>query len=213
MMFFLSQVWIGKDEAARYRLYDCYAWHKAVWQAFPDMDQQLRSFLFRVDDKQERFRVLLLSQTCPVAPKWGEWQTKEISSSFLSHEYYLFQLRANPTVKKAVLLEEGRKKKNGQRVGIYDEAALQDWLCRKALSSGIEVLEVLVGPNSTQYFMRNGQRGKHNSVDFQGLLRVQERDKFTQAFLQGIGSAKTFGFGLLMLEPCIKTQEEKGHPQ
>lgn len=211
MMFFLSQVWIGKDEAARYRLYDCYAWHQAVWQAFPNMDKQPRSFLFRVDDKQDRFRVLLLSQTCPTAPKWGTWQTKEISPAFLSHDYYLFQLRANPTIKKTVFLEEDQKKKNGRRIGIYDESALQSWLSRKASSSGMELLEISVGSNTAQYFTRNGKRGKHDAVDFQGLLRVADRDAFAQAFFHGIGSAKTFGFGLLMLEPCTKTQDALRH--
>ncbi|NLG15041.1 MAG: type I-E CRISPR-associated protein Cas6/Cse3/CasE, partial [Lentisphaerae bacterium] len=40
-----------------------------------------------------------------------------------------------------------------------------------------------------------------NSVDASGILEVVERDSFTKGFSQGIGSAKGFGFGLLMLQP------------
>jgi CRISPR system Cascade subunit CasE len=43
--------------------------------------------------------------------------------------------------------------------------------------------------------------GKHVAVDFRGVLRVQDREKFKRTFAAGIGSAKGFGFGLLMLEP------------
>jgi CRISPR system Cascade subunit CasE len=38
-------------------------------------------------------------------------------------------------------------------------------------------------------------------VEFQGSLRVVDPNKFRSAFAQGIGSAKAFGFGMLVLAP------------
>ena len=50
-------------------------------------------------------------------------------------------------------------------------------------------------------FVREGHRGKHISVDFRGVLHVMAPDIFNAAFQNGIGPAKAFGFGLLMLDP------------
>jgi CRISPR system Cascade subunit CasE len=50
-------------------------------------------------------------------------------------------------------------------------------------------------------FVKQGHRGKHIGVDFQGVLRVTDRAAFHYAFETGIGPAKAFGFGLLMLQP------------
>lgn len=200
-MTYLSRIFVGKDEAARQRLRDAYAWHQQMWHAFPGLDGQERSFLFRVDDKREQFRVLLLSQVRPVVPEWGEWRTKEVADNFLSHDRYLFQLRANPTVKRVVRHADGSRKTNGRRTGIYDEPGQRAWMERKAVESGFQVVECVVAPPMSGYFVKNGKRGKHNSVDFQGLLRVLDRMAFEQAFHRGIGPAKAFGFGLLMLQP------------
>jgi CRISPR-associated protein Cas6/Cse3/CasE subtype I-E len=60
---------------------------------------------------------------------------------------------------------------------------------------------VTIGAPIDEHFTRNGKRGKHVSVDFQGILNVTNQDRFKKAFCKGIGSAKAFGFGLLMLQP------------
>ena len=200
-MTYLSQILVGKGEAARDRLWDSYSWHRKLWDAFPGRPDASRSFLFRVDDKRDDFRILLLSLEHPVAPDWGRWHTKEVAASFLAHDCYRFQLRANPTVKRVVRLPGGDRKKNGRRTGIYDEASLLAWLERKAGESGFRIAEAVAGPPQETHFVKEGKKGKHNAVDFQGVLRILHREAFARAFHQGIGPAKAFGFGLLMLEP------------
>jgi len=211
-MTYLSQIWVNRDVAARQLLSDTYAWHQALWAAFPGKDGELRQFLFRVDDQHQKFRVLLVSPDRPVVPDWGMWETKEVVASFLSHKTYRFQLRANPTVKRIVHDEDGSKKKNGRRTGIYDEAGLRAWLDRKAEQSGFVVEECVVAPPMVSFFVnRQRKRGKHNSVDFQGFLRVIDHGAFERAFHRGIGSAKAFGFGMLMLQPIARARGgEKG---
>lgn len=202
-MTYLSQIWVGKDVAVKQRLSDSYAWHKALWTAFPDRDGKPRHFLFRIDDKRQRFRVLLLSPDRPVLPGWGLWETKEVSPSFLMHERYLFQLRANPTIKRVVRDDNGSKKKNGRRDAITDETGLRAWLDRKADQFCFAVEDCVVGPPMESFFInKQRERGKHSSVDFQGLLRVTDHGVFKRAFHEGIGPAKAFGFGLIMLQPA-----------
>ncbi len=200
-MSYLSQVRVGKGEAARLRLGDPYAWHQRLWRAFPGKDGKPRNFLFRVDDKHEFFRVLLLSPEPPVVPNWGSWEVKKVADGFLSHDRYLFQVRANPTIKRVVRDTAGERKKNGRRTGIYDFDGLHSWIGRKAQHAGIEILDCSPGPPIHSYFVKDSRRGKHIAVDFQGLLRVKDRAAFEKAFRAGIGPAKAFGFGLLMLQP------------
>jgi len=201
-MTYLSQIWVHHGEAAKRRFSDAYVWHQVLWSAFPGKDGQRRQFLFRVDDKHQRFRVMLLSPDRPIVPEWGTWETKEVAASFLSYRHYRFQLRANPTVKRVVRDKDGNKKKNGRRIGIYDEAGLGSWLDGKAEQSGFLVKECEIAPPMESCFVnKNGHRGKHNSVDFQGILEVIDREVFVGAFHHGIGPAKAFGFGLLMLQP------------
>jgi CRISPR system Cascade subunit CasE len=56
----------------------------------------------------------------------------------------------------------------------------------------------------TETFVKKNKKGKHITVDFGGVLEVKKRERFKQAFLEGIGTAKAFGYGLLVLQPIIK---------
>jgi CRISPR system Cascade subunit CasE len=204
-MTWLSQIHVGKDEAARLRLNDTYAWHQRLWQVFSDTGEQERSFLFRIDDRHHRFRVLLLSPGAPSEQGWGTWQSKEVAPSFLQHDCYYFQLRANPTVKRVTRGDNGERKKNGRRTAIYDAGGLRDWIERKAIQSGFELLSFTSDPPIPYFFVKKGHRGKHIAVDFKGSLRVTNQERFERAFSKGIGPAKSFGFGLLMLQPAAQT--------
>ncbi len=193
-MTFLSQVLVHKKEAAELKIRDNYAWHKILWSVFPESDQRKRDFLFRIDDIHPHFRVLLLSPNRPILPEWGKWQTKTVSDKFLMHPRYRFQFRANPTMKRSV---------DKRRIGIYAETKLREWLARKASDNGFDVNldDLAVSAPIDTVFRRNGRHGKHVSVDFRGTLKVKDYGQFKEAFHNGIGTAKAFGFGMLMLQP------------
>ncbi len=190
----LSAVTLTKREALQARLCDVYAWHQGIWQAFPGRDGDRRDFLFRVDDRSSSFRLYVLSHTEPAAPPWGRWQSKAVGPSFLEHARYRFQLKANPTLRQS----ESRK-----RVGLCDETKLRNWMQRKADQHGFAVAaeELVITPPMEETFVKHGRRGKHLAVDLRGVLTVTDRDRFRAAFETGIGSAKAFGFGLLLLQP------------
>ncbi len=200
-MSYLSRIQLGKAEAAKLLLRDSYAWHRRLWLTFPGQEGQRRSFLFRIDDRHDAFRVLLLSPGPPAPQAWGAWQVAEVKPDFLRHERYLFQVRANPTVKRVVHEGGGAFKRNGRRTGIYDREGLRSWMGRKAAQSGFALLECDPGPPMHGSFVKDGRGGKHTGVDFRGALRVTDSAAFERAFHTGIGPAKAFGFGLLMLQP------------
>jgi hypothetical protein len=80
---------------------------------------------------------------------------------------------------------------------------LLSWLVRKGEAHGFtfDPNQVRTIPRSRQYFIKSGSLGLHHGVEFQGTLRVVDPDKFRHAFAHGIGSAKAFGFGMLVLAP------------
>ena len=190
----LSRITLGRSQAVTMRMSDSYAWHQALWKAFPRRDDEARDFLFRIDDVGRDFQVMLLSASEPELPVWGHWELKRVAPSFLDYQTYAFQLRANPTM---------RRSKDRRRLAIYQEQRLVDWLQRKAGNHGFEVSgdSLVVGAPMDESFIRGNQRGKHVSVDFHGMLKVTNRSLFQETFQKGIGSAKAFGFGMLMLQP------------
>jgi CRISPR system Cascade subunit CasE len=190
----LTQITVNKTVAAHKCLSDAYAWHKALWEAFPDRPDDNRDFLFRTDDQRSEFRVLLLSPYKPTPQTWGQWESKPISEDFLTHSHYAFQLKVNPTK---------RRCEDRRRLGIYNVTELKDWMTRKAQQFGFSLIEesLSIGSPMDETFLKNHHRGKHVSVDFTGHLTVTDPIAFKTGFEQGIGSAKAFGFGLLMLQP------------
>ncbi len=193
-MNYLTRITLGKSQAARLRISDAYAWHRKLWESFPGHDDEKNHFLFRVDDVKRDLAVLMLSRTKPVIPEWGHWETKKIAESFLRHTKYRFQIKANPTM---------RRSRDRRRLGLYREDMLLEWINRKAAQNGfdIEKNELVIGAPMDEFFVKNSRRGKHVAVDFKGALSVVDRDLFIDAFSNGIGSAKAFGFGMLMLRP------------
>ncbi|MBI4324051.1 MAG: type I-E CRISPR-associated protein Cas6/Cse3/CasE [Chloroflexi bacterium] len=78
---------------------------------------------------------------------------------------------------------------------------LAQWLRRKASASGFAVENLQVIPQGDLSFSKPGTRGTHAAVDFRGTLEVTDPAGFHRAFTAGIGSAKAFGFGLLVIAP------------
>lgn len=200
---FLTRICIGVDEALHARLTDAYAWHRGLWDAFPGRDGEPRDFLTRVDQKDRVAEALMLSPGPPAARPWGEWESREVAPGFLDHDRYLFSLRANPTVKRVVRDGTGARRKNGRRTRICSTEDLRAWLVHKASGSGFSTCDdrLSVGAPADQTSWRRNRQVIHSRVDYQGVLEVTDRERFHAAHRQGIGPAKAFGFGLLLLKP------------
>lgn len=143
---------------------------------------------------------------------------------FVEGQVLRFRVRANPTKK----THPDPNRKNGQRKPLMHETEQIQWLGRKGQNGGFELIPL---PNDTSWIDpfaeepdeskvevrvtplnyvtgRKGitenqtQRIDHYGVDFDGVLRVTDPEAFTQTVVQGVGSAKGFGFGLLSLAPA-----------
>jgi CRISPR system Cascade subunit CasE len=216
----LTQILLPYENAVRcLRIRDTYDWHQRVWQAFGGRDGQPRDFLIRVDRKEKAYRVLILSRSVPARPDWCPsdcFGTKEIPNKFFEHPRYRFSLLANPTWK-PVKDENGNyiaDAKKRKRRAITKREDLIAWLQRKAEKGGFklilkkenefgkEVEALRTIPRGREFFHKDGRsHGTHTAVEFQGELTVTDPAQFRATVAAGIGSAKAFGFGLLVLAP------------
>jgi CRISPR system Cascade subunit CasE len=208
------------------KISDSYSWHQKLWECFPGAPEAQRDFLSRIDQLEGAYRLWILATRKPVRPQWcpqDGFAFKEIAPSFLTHRYYAFDLRANP-VKTLVqrgpngetLLKPNGKRKSGKRVPLVKPEELHAWLVQKGkvrcrdqvtgidVPGGFRIVEekpLEISPMVEDYFDRKGQSGYHGGVQFRGILEVTDRDRFIESYQSGIGGAKSFGFGLLLLAP------------
>lgn len=207
-MMHLTQIKLDVPTAARLQIRDVYDWHQRVWQCFPGRDGRQRDFLTRLDRQSEGFRLLVVSPAEPVRPSWcpttyESWKVKLIPDKYLRCHQYAFQLRANPTKKVAAQNTDGTFKKNGRREPLRKREDLVLWINRKGQEGGFLVDEktLCTFSQGREYFDKNGMRGLHSAVEFQGRLTVNSPKAFYDVFRHGIGPAKAFGFGLLVIAP------------
>lgn len=228
-MSWLARLEVDAEIARAEDISDSYTWHKKLWNCFPNVPDQKRTeigFLTRIDTLEGAFRLWVMSKLKPVCPQWclpDGFALKEIAASFLTHSYYAFDLKANP-VKAAVqkdskgdpMLKPNGKQKRGKRVPLVKPDDLRAWLvhkgevrCRdkdtgKNIPGGFRIVDekpLEISPMVESHFRKKGQSGYHGGVQFRGTLEVTDREKFIETYQAGIGSAKSFGFGLLLLAP------------
>jgi CRISPR system Cascade subunit CasE len=206
-MSWLACIEIDAETAFSAGVPDSYGWHQRVWRCFPGQPDRKRDFLTRVDTLQGAFRLWLLSRSRPVCPDWcpsDRFAVKEIATSFLAHRYYAFNLRANPVKSLVQRNAQGERARRGKRVPLVNREELRAWLDRKAQQGGFRIVAdkpLDIGPLVKSHFRKREHAACHGGVEFRGVLEVTDPSKFEETYYTGVGSAKGFGFGLLLLKP------------
>ena len=85
------------------------------------------------------------------------------------------------------------------------EQAIVNWMDRKAGSIGVKLESVQATGYQWNSLHTRGctdRRAGFSSVDYQGILQVSEPDIFREHLATGIGPAKRFGCGLMLICKC-----------
>lgn len=226
-MNWLSRIQIHAEVARKEGILDNYAWHKRLWEdCFTPSPEAKRDFLSRIESLEGVFQVWILSRRKPHRPKWCPeegYGIKKVAPSFLSHQYYAFDLRANPVKTiaregpdgKSILRPNG-KKISGKRIPLVKHDELRDWIerkgrvrCREQITGkdvpgGFQLVAekpLEISPMVKNHFRKNSHAAYHGGVQFRGTLKVTDRERFIETYQSGVGPAKSFGFGLLLLAP------------
>jgi len=196
---YLSKLLLNpRSRAARQDLADRYELHRTLLNAFPAELPSDERVLYRVEDNRDLAFVSILVQS-RYLPNWDEVermqqrgylvdapQIRTIVTDAAQGQRLPFRLQANPTVKR-----------DGKRHAIYADADLLEWLLRQGDRHGFtcDPLQVQTVKMGKKYGQK--RRQTWHAVQFDGVLIVTNADAFHAGLINGIGSAKAFGFGLL----------------
>jgi CRISPR system Cascade subunit CasE len=188
-----------------------YQYHRRIWRLFPGEPSEPRrtaednrsGFLFRVEKNQTGLpaRVLVQSQKQP-KPADGVTliATRSVDPQPSAGQRLAFLLTANPikNIRDQQFAEKPGKQRDTCRVPLIHEEEQKDWLARK-LDGAAEIETVSVLPHQPIFFRRGNRAGKLVTITFEGVLRVQDPLALVSRLEKGIGPAKAFGCGLMLV--------------
>jgi len=177
--------------------------------------------LYRVDEDRRGAPVVLVqsssepdwSRLSEQSPRYlaGAPDRKDIAPSYAALRDGMtlaFRLRANPTRKVDRRQDSDPNRRNGRRAMLTAEDDQLAWLRRKGVQGGFtlggrpDVPDVRVSPVEKVEGRGAPHKRTFGAVTFEGTLRIDDADKLRTALVDGIGSGKAYGFGLLSLAPA-----------
>ena len=201
------------------KLPDGYTIHQLLWRLFTE--EKERSFLYRLEiGKNGKPIFYILSSIAPTTKNnFYKIETKLFLPKLVKKMKLAFSLRANPTV--CITDKEGKRhrhdvlmhaKKQAQLDGkdyshddihhLMQQAAL-NWISSddRLNKWGISLTQL---PDIKAYTPErikkpSGKIMSFSSVDYQGVLTIEEPHLFWQQYQQGFGRAKAFGCGLMLI--------------
>ncbi|MCZ2089402.1 MAG: type I-E CRISPR-associated protein Cas6/Cse3/CasE [Burkholderiales bacterium] len=214
-------------DAAREWSAGAYAEHQWLWRFLPAPGGTARSFLFRRRDVDGLPRFYVVADREPVSPS-PHWtvQCKPYAPELAAGQWLAFELRANPvvTVRDAsgrqarhdVVMQEKKRLLAARGMARWaewttpDRPALADlvqrcgaaWLQARCQRLGVRLDEATLRADG--YEQHGGKRGelRFSTLDFAGLLQVEDPAALRAALFEGVGHAKAFGCGLLLVRPA-----------
>lgn len=196
---------------------DAYALHHLVWSLFSDGPDRRRDFLYRHEGD--------LVYAVSARPPQNAWAGPALAYKPYAPQIepgmrLYFSLRANPIVSRRdelgrqhrhdVVMEAKHKlrQESGQPLNITQTELVRQtglrWLETRAPGAGFSF-----APDSLRVEgYRQHQFGKRGSsrqvslstLDFEGLLTVTEPTRFLEVLFNGLGPAKGFGCGLMLVK-------------
>jgi len=174
-----------------------YCLHKELWTAFNKDEKQKRPFLFRSSRNENKLSVIVLSYCEPEEIEGQKHIMRKLSFTPVLEKgrYYNFVLRANVI-----------KRLNNERcrVPLISQVSLIDWL-KKKLGGAASISFVEVNEGERLHFKKDDKnKGEKCYVDiartdYSGTIKCIDKNSLLSLVHNGIGPAKGFGCGLLLL--------------
>lgn len=195
-----------------------YSVHKLVWSWFTDSPDRRRDFLYRQEGSGRDLCFFTLSERPPVDPD-GLWliESKPFRPKLAEGQRLAFTTRVNPTLQHAsgpakgqrcdvVMDAKFRARSSADPVAetpILVQSTVTRWLTARADRCGfaIEPDEVTVdGYHQLRFSKMGGQPDIRITVaDISGVLVVRDPALFQETLCHGLGRAKGFGCGLVLI--------------
>jgi len=204
-------VYISRVEMPWNDVRNPYEIHRLLWLMFPNQlreerrtsEETRQGFLYRIEKSQPGYpvRVVIQSRRRPEpTPNMTLIGCREFNPSPASGQRLAFLLTANPvkTISDKQLASKPGKRSEKCRVPLLKEEEQLRWLSRK-LTDAAEVESSSVLPHPPLYFRKENRGGKLLTVTFEGILKVRDGTNLSKILSNGIGPAKGFGCGLMLV--------------
>ncbi len=203
--------------------HDSYREHQLLWQLFESNPDAKRDFLYRQVLEQGQIKYYILSERKPVNDSglWVIEPPKEYDPQLHKDQKLFFNLRVNPVI--TVTGSNGKKQRHDvvmhakkqlgyRQMTDADKPSIQQfvqdsslkWLESRAANNGFAIQTGGVVADGYQQHRTETRKQKHrvnfSTVDFQGILTVTDPQIFRNVLYNGIGKAKAFGCGLLLVK-------------
>ena len=164
--------------------------HRLVWCMFPNDLKERPSVIYRI----QKDVIYVISSIATIATQqvgemFSSFQTKEFSPQFSKGMSLSFDLLANPV----------RTSEEGKRMALLDAESQKEWIVRQGQNFGFAVKTLDIGCYEKMFI----NRSPVFAVQFNGVLQVDDPIKFIVAVTNGIGKAKAYGLGMLMVTKLI----------
>ena len=169
-----------------------YQVHRHLWRAFPGRRESMRPFLFHVTREGRPIRVVMQSTLPPdpVADRDFRLSHRRAFNLDLPEgAVFAFRITANPT---------RRESATQRRRSLEEDADRVAWL-RRQLEPAAELPRVAVREAWRMHFEKGGRPGVVDAVLMTGTLQVRDTAELVKKIAEGVGPAKAFGCGLLLL--------------
>jgi CRISPR system Cascade subunit CasE len=166
-----------------------YEMHRDIYGAFP-MNGSGR-VLFRIYQDT----IIVYSEK---NPNWNGSRLKDLpvtviaSIQYKKDEILKFDLLVSPSIKRF-----------GKRHAIVNEEELISWLVKKSKFCGFQLVNLKIFLNGQIPIKKDERVMYFNQVIFTGELIITDTAIFNQSIQNGIGTGKSFGFGLLGVEKIV----------
>jgi len=198
-----------------------YSLHQSIWELFADHADRKRDFIYRVDSNDTRPTILTVSKREP-DPNTALWmvESKMYNPQIRSRMALAFMLRVNPVLTK----RDDQDKQHRHDVVMDLKASLKDaesmtndrkplnlmaqmagsvWLKKRSEKKGFLVNPDRVRVDGYRQHQFNKKKNRKeiriSTLDFSGRLTVTDPAQFLETLYNGIGPAKAFGCGLMLV--------------
>jgi len=193
-----------------------YRQHQVLWQMFKRPEGTSQPFLFRqvMGDDDDVLRFLMVSRERPCEAGGLRLESKSYQPWIEAEARYRFDIRLNPTRTEKVAGGRGKRQdyviSRLHQLGVPRHARpavrrcivqeeLPKWLEARGARHGFALEQCVVACYERLTAHDKGRDMTISVADFVGVLRVTDPDIFGQVLLSGLGRAKAFGCGLLLL--------------
>jgi len=199
---YLSKFIIHQENpSAKQAMKNVQDFHRNLMACFQSSRQEA-GVLYRINLSTKIASVYVLSK---IAPQNARKEVLELLES-RSVDPYIESMRTGSifsfdicTIPSKKIVREG--KKNSARITLESEVERIEWLQKKAGNAGFQVLTVQEMECVKAYGEKKAAQNKIflKGYHYQGRLIVEEEEKFRQAYCNGIGPDKAYGYGMLLL--------------